>query len=286
MNIKRAYYIFKSRTHVRISHLLERVLHTLSKRGLIVEHKKNQTYLHDHGDIRTAPSITTERFSFSVSYVIRKAEFTSQYWFETKQGKRIYTVYDNHHVETRVSFRAELQSFFVHFSPRHRVWVHRNSPRVVIRDVPLICASLFEPEMVRFKYHTCDFSKCRYSLEFCIAPDNPTNLTPDEVISKSYKVLGDSLTSKVSEINKILTGVDYDGDIVSPKNMPLCDNLLCKYCGLPVFASAEDKYKYDCLKHPDLDRSEVYRVDPTKYKEVLNMNLDTLESLIRECPQD
>lgn len=286
MNIKRTYYIFKSRTHVRISHLIERVLKTLSKWGLIVEHKKDRTYLHDQGDVHTAPDIKSERFVFYVSYVIRKVEFTSQYWFETKRGKRIYTVYDNHHVENRVSYRAELQSFFCHFSLKNRMWVHRNSPRVVVKEASNICSSFGMPEMVRFKYHTCDFSNCRYALEFSLAPDDTTKLTPDEVISKSYKVLGDSLTSKVPEINKILTGVNYDGEIVSPKDMPLCDNLLCKHCGLPVFASVEDKYKFDCLNHPDLDLSEVYRVDPTKYKEVLNMNLNTLESLIRECPQD
>ena len=226
MNIKRAYYIFKSRTHVRISHLIERVLHTLSKWGLIVEHKKNRTYLHDHRDIHTAPDINSKRFSFSVSYIIRKIEFTSQYWFETKRGKRIYTVYDNHHEENRVSYRAELKSFFAHFSHKHRMWVHRESPKVVIQEIPSICTSWLEPEMVKFKEHICDFSKCRFALEFSLAPDT-LNLTPDEVIYKSYKVLGDSLMSKVSEINKTLTGVDNDGEMTSPSNCLLADNLIC-----------------------------------------------------------
>lgn len=283
MSIKRTYHIFKCRAHVKIYHIIERVLHALSKCGLIKEHKNSYSNVIDQGKPCSAPDIKSERYDFAISYLIRKIEFVSQHWFQTKRGKKIFVVYDNHHAEYRISYRADLQSFFAHFSPKHRMWVHKHSPRVVI---PVSVPVTFLEQETGFRYHTCDFSQCRFALEFSLAPDM-IDKTAEEVISKSYKVLGDSLTSKITEINKILTGVDCDGEIVSPKNMPLCENILCWHCGLPVFASAENKYKFECLIHGELDHVRVKRVDPVMYKRVLENATEVLESLIQKsCPQD
>lgn len=284
MNIKRTYYIFKCRTHVLISHLIERVLKTLSKWGLIVEHKKSYTNIFDQGNPQTAPDLKSERFVFNVSYLIRKVEFISQYWFETKRGKRIFTMYDNHHVENRISYRAELKSFYAHFSHKHRMWVHREAPRVVIQKTPGICTSWLEPEMIKYEEHTCDFSKCRFALEVSLAHDALRN-TAEEVISESYRVLGNSLTSKVPEINKTLTGAENDGNLTSPQNCPLADNLVCRKCGFPVFATPTGSYIYECIHHGEIEYRDVDRVDPKKYEGILSNCMFELERFC-ECPQD
>lgn len=283
MNIKRTYYIFKCRTHVLISHLIERVLKTLSKWGLIVEHKKSYTNIFDQGNPQTAPDLKSERFVFNVSYLIRKVEFVSQYWFETKRGKRIYTVYDNHHVENRISYRADLKSFYAHFSHKQRMWLHSHSPKVVLhKDNPLGTYSY--DANLRYYYHTCDFSKCRFALEVSLTHDALRN-TAEEVISESYRVLGNSLTSKIPEINKTLTGTENDGNLTSPQNCPLADNLVCRKCGFPVFATPTGSYIYECIHHGEIEYRDVDRVDPKRYERILTNCMFELERFC-ECPQD
>ena len=279
--LKRNLYIMKCRTHVLVSHLLERVLHALSKTGLIVEHKKDYTHVHDQGNPQTAPDLKSERFVFSVSYVIYKIEFTSEYWFETKRGKRIYTVYENHHTESRVSFRAELKSFYAHFSHKIRMWVHRETPRVVI---PTNAPITFAEQEMGFRYHTCDFSQCRFALEMRLASDQTHN-TSEEVISESYRVLGNTLTSKIIPLNKILTGAENDGNLTSPQNCPLVDNIICRECGYPVFATPTGNYIFECIHHGEISYPDCERVDPKKYEGILANCMYELERFC-ECPQD
>lgn len=282
MNLKRKYYIIRCRIHVLLDHFIEGVLHILSKVGLIVEHKKSYTNVFDQGEPHSAPDIKSERFVFSVSYLIRKVEFVSEYWFETKHGKRIYTVYENHHEENRISYRADLKSFFCHFSHRHRQWVHKESPRIYVKKEKFLSPTLNDKYGI--ECYTCDFSKCRYALEFSIAPDALRN-TAEEVISKSYKVLGDSLTSKIPEINKMLTGAENDGNLTSPKKCPLADNLVCRKCGFPVFATPTGRYIYECIHHGEIEYRDVDRVDPKKYEGILTNCMFELERFC-ECPQD
>lgn len=281
--LKRNLYIMKCRMYVQMRHMTERVLHTLSEWGLIHEHKKSYTYNHD-GDIQTAPDLKSERFVFSVSYIIRKVDFIYEHWFETKRGKRIFIVGENHHRENRLSFRAELKSFYCHFSHKHRQWVHRESPKVVIQKVPHICTAWIEPEMVKFEEHTCDFSKCRFAFEISLAHDALHN-TAEEVISESYRVLGNSLRSKVPEINKTLTGAENDGELTSPLGCPLADNLVCRQCGYPVFATPTGRHIYECIHHGEIGYVDIDKVDPRTYEGILANCMSELEHFC-ECPQD
>lgn len=281
MKLKRAFYLAKCRARVLTYNLIERVLLTLSNLGLIVKYKKTYSNVLHEGDIHSAPDIKTNRFVFNVSYIIRKIEFVSQYWFETKRGRRIYTVYDTHHVETRLSFRAGLESFFCHFSHKHRMWVYSHSPTVVITKVPHICSSFIEPEMVKFENRTCDFSQCRFAFEISLTPN--TNTCSEEVISESCRVLENRLTSKIPEINKILTGAENDGNLTSPSNCPLCDNLVCRECGYPVFATNSGKHTYECIHHGEIDHYKVERVNPIRYETILSNCLFELERFC-ECP--
>ena len=264
--------------------LAERVLHTLAQWGVVVEHKKDYTNIIDDGQPQTAPDLKSERFVFSVSYIIRKVEFISEYWFETKRGKRVFTVYENHHVDLRVTYRADLKSFLAHFSHKFSKWVHASCPTVVI---PKVSTPPFEP--VDFQYHSCDFSKCRYAFNFNVNPDTIHNLVKapaEEVIAESYRVLGNSLTSKIPEINEILTGVPNDGELTSPRNCPLVDNLVCRICGHPVFAVPDSAYIYECIHHGEIDfLGGTDRVDPKTYKDIYKNCLTELERFC-ECPQD
>lgn len=262
-----------------MNNTIERVLHTLSKWGLVVEHKKNYTRVIHQGDIKTAPDIASKRFIFAVSYAIHQVVSVSEYWFETKRGKKIFVMWENSHTENRISYRAELKSFFCHFSHRHKQWVHHQAPKVILyqKNSPM-------NENMDFRYHTCDFSKCRYAFEMSIALDlNPT--TAEEVISESYRVLGNSLRSRVTEINEILTGVKNDGNLTSPLGCPLADNLVCRECGYPVFAVPTSAYIYDCIHHGEIDYPRVDKVDPKTYEEILANCMTAIEHYC-ECPQD
>ena len=292
--LKRSFYILKCRAYILFRHLAEKILLKLSEWDLIYCHRVGCSSNTDDGVVHTAPDITSDRFIFSVSYIFRKLESKYEYWFETKKGKRIFTVEDSHHLEHRISYRANLKAFFAHFSPRQRMWVDYVSPVVQLFEESYSYAfpDLRDETHIRGELkvntHRCDFSQCRYAFDFCYAPESLTTCrTSDEVFSESYRALEVQLTSKVTEINKILTGVNYDGEMMSPKNMPMSENILCRHCGLPVFASAENKYNFECLSHGELDFGQVRRVDPVEYKKVLEYTFDTLEALIhKSCPQD
>lgn len=288
MKLKRKLYILKCRGYILLRHLTEKILLKLSQWDLIYCHRVGYSDTNDDGAIHTAPDITSNRFIFSVSYVLRKIESKYEYWFETHRGKRIFTVEESHHVEHRISYRAELKAFYAHFSPKQRMWIHRNAPVVqVLEEVFAYPDMTADPlEGVEVKTHRCDFNQCRFAFDFCYAPTLHIGVSY-EVLTESQKALEVQLTSKVSEINKILTGANYDGEMMSPKNMPLSENILCRHCGLPVFASAENKYQFECLAHGELEYEWVKRVDPVEYKKVLGYTLDTLEALIQKsCPQD
>lgn len=289
MKLKRNLYILKCRAYILTRHLIEKILLKLSEWNLIYCHRVGVSNNTDDGKIHHSPDIISDRFIFSVSYVIRKFEIKREYWYETKKGKRIYTIEDTHHIEGRLSYRAELKSFFAHFSPRHRMWVDYTQPTVQLLEEDMKAFDFLETRATRpikVETHRCDFSQCRYAFEFTFDLCQGKEVSP-EVISESYRALGIQLTSKVTEINKILTGADYDGEMMSPKNMPLSENILCKHCGLPVFASARNRYQFECLAHSELDYEEVRRVDPIEYHRVLDNTLDILEHLTQKsCPQD
>ena len=288
MKLKRTFYLIKCRTHVLLRNLAEKVLKLLAKYDLVIEHKRDFSRVTDLSSPHSLPDLCGNRFVFDVSYVQREIEVFSEYWFTTKKGKMLFVVWDNHHKEGRISYRAELKCFLCHFSPRYHMWVHRYSPVICLEHPKQFSPVSGLPDIeVEFKTHRCDFSQCRYAFEFSYAPDLNANKVPCEVISESCKVLERELTSKVTEINKILTGASYDGELMSPKNRPLSQNLVCNHCGLPVFASAEDKYRFECLHHGELDHGRVRRLDPVQYESVLKNTMDILEALIQQsCPQD
>lgn len=285
MNLKRNLYILKCRVYVLTRHLIEKVLLQLSNWGWIYCHRVYLTRPRDESGIESAPDFSSDRFIFSVSYIRRVIEFKHEYWFETLKGKRIFTVDESYHLEGRLIYRAELKAFFAHFPPRQRMWIHREAPVVYIQSKP---GSFYDEssDTVELKTHRCDFSQCRYAFEFSYAPEQYSQVKLSEVISESHRAFGNQLTNKIPEINKILTGADYDGEMMSPNNMPLSNNLLCKKCGLPVFASSKDKYQFECLRHGELNHSEVIRVDPVEYQQVLGYTSEILEDLIeKSCPR-
>ena len=291
--LQRQFYIAKCRLHVLLRNSAEEILKFLAKHGFIVEHKRNYVNFLDNSEPFPAPDIKSDRYLFSVSYIARKVDTVREYWFETKKGKRIFTVWDERFRETHISFRADLQSFFAHFSPKQRLWVHRHSPRVIVQSENTYHPVPSNPnhvEQIFYKEHYCDFSDCRYAFEFRHALPLDSDKS-SEVIEQSYKAFSNGMMSKVTEINKTLTGVDYDGEMMSPDKTPLSENLICRKCGLPVFASAKRKYEFWCLKHGELEYPDVQRVDPIMYKDVLDNTMEILEDLIQnfattECPQD
>ena len=293
MNLKRTYYILKCRVHILFRHFVEKSLLKLSEWGFIKCHRKSYSNTTDDGVIHSLPNLSTKRFIFSVSYVLLQIERKYEYWFETKKGNRIFTVDESHHVEHRVSYRADLKAFFAHFSPKHRMWVYKNAPIVNFFEDTKVYSDFSDPNVrqVETKTHHCDFSKCRFAFDFAYAPELNHIGMSSEVISQSYRALEVQLTSKVSEINKVLTGANYDGEMMSPDKTPLCENLLCNKCGLPVFASAKNKYSFLCLKHGELDYNSLDKVDQILYRNVLDNTMGILEDLISnfdttECPKD
>lgn len=291
-NIKRKFYLTKARLHVIFRNLAEKLFKLLAKLDLVVEHKKDYVNFLDNSEPISAPDIKSDRYIFSVSYINRKVECVHEYWFETKKGRHLLDMWDEKMVESHISYRAELKAFFAHFSPRQRMWVYSHYPRVVLQlDDPVPYA--YDPshlEKIHYVEHYCNFKDCRYAFEFRYAQPHNSE-TPAEVISESYRAFSNGMPSKVTEINKILTGVDYDGELMSPDKTPLSENLLCRKCGLPVFASAKRKYEFWCIKHGELEYKDVARVDPIQYRDVLDNTMDILEDLTRnfattECPQD
>jgi len=284
--LKRILHLWKNRVKVLFRNLAIKVLTKLSEWGLVYHHKNAWTDCNDDGKVHSSPDISSDRYTFSVSYILRQFETKREEWFTTNQGKLLLMVEDYHHTDFRIEYRADLKAFLAHFSPRQKMWVYRHSP-VVSLHYDFQELSLDFDKMVTFKTHHCDFTKCRYAYTFSYAPDLDTGKVPLEVLAESQIALKRGLTSKVSEINKILTGADYDGELMSPKKMPLSENILCRKCGFPVFASAENKYHFECLHHGELDYEWVKRVDPVEYQSVLRNTFDILESLIQKsCPQD
>ena len=284
MKLKRTFYILKCRTHVLMRNFVEKYFLFLAKYDLVKVHKVHDTRIHDLSSPQSLEDIKNDRFEFGVSYVNRLIEFVDEYWFASKRtGKKLFVVWENSNTEGRLSYRLSLKSFFAHFSPRFRVWVYQNSPVVCLPTNMFEGLKNFTEdspvEPIKMESHRCDFSQCAYAFEFSY--DVASGLTP-EVISQSYKAILNGMTSKVPEINKILTGADCDGELLSHRNMPLSDNLLCRHCGLPVFASARSKYQFECILHGELVREWVKRVDPMTYAEVMDYNLEHLEYLVQK----
>ena len=260
----------------------------LAKWGLIVEHKRDCTIdLDTTVTPKCAPDIKSERYVFNVSYLIRKVEHIHEYWFETKKGKRLYTRYDDHILESKIEYRAELDAFFAHFSPKLRMWVYRNNPVVhSFYNTPVLD---FPPkdspiDLVLINTYRCDFSQCRYAFIFIINPVEST-VPVEEVIEKSYRVLRNGLNERVVEINQILTGAENDGAMTSREGTPLSDNILCRHCGYPVFASKHSRYKFICINHGEIHYEDCMKVDPWKYEKALSNCMEELEYYC-ECPQD
>lgn len=259
----------------------------LAKWGLFIEHKRHCTIDLDTGIPISAPDIRGERYVFMVSYLIKKVEHIHEHWFETKKGKRIHTRYNDHIVESKIEYRAELESFFAHFSVRNRMWVHRKYPTAIFpkMDKPdLSPVSGLITKMAEHETHHCDFSKCRYSFIFTLSHVELTHPI-EEVIEKSYRVLQSGLRERVVEINQILTGAENDGAMTSREGTPLSDNILCRHCGYPVFASKHSRYKFVCIHHGEINYEDIYRVDPKRYEDVLSRCMKELEHYC-ECPQD
>lgn len=279
---------FKRRLQVVLRNLNIKILDFLYHHNLGVSYYES-VYVknEDLTSPQRQPDMETDRFKFVVTYIHRWTIGVDERWYySTRSGKRLLILSDYHQEAHRLDYRAELKSFYAHFSPRERMWVHSNDPAVCFVheftgfDKP---TGDFIDRPVEFKTHRCDFSQCRFA--FSISFDKTHGLTP-EVLSQSYKDLKRDLTSKVPEINKILTGADYDGEMMSPKKKPLCDNLVCRQCGLPVFAT-DDRYHFDCLVHGEIAYARVNRVDPVTYQVILRNTTEILEDLIRKkCPQD
>ena len=95
--------------------LAEKLFKFLAKCHLVLEHKKSYSKVIDLTTPKSIPDIRSDRFVFEVSYVQRVIEFFSEYWFTDRKGKKLFVVWDNHHLECRVSYRADLKSFLCHF---------------------------------------------------------------------------------------------------------------------------------------------------------------------------
>lgn len=257
MKLKRTYYILRGRIHVFTQTLLEKVFLALSKIGAVVMYRDTYQTSKDLQGPNSAPDIETDRFVFEVSYIVQKVETFGGYWFQTKKGKRLFTMYENNHQEFRIIYIAQLKSFFAHFSYRHKEWVKQGHPGL---------------------------SSCRYKFSFSITPDS-AEISRREVLPESYRVLKSGLTSKIPEINKTLTGADNDGEMTSPKNRLLVDNIICRHCGYPVFASAENKYGFECMNHGEISISQADKVDPKTYERIFNNCLFDLE-IFCGCPKD
>ena len=288
MNLKRTLHLLKCRLQVLARKVAEEFFKFLAKLDLVVEHKKSYCNIVDSGLPQRAPDITSDRFKFSVSYLIRNIETVNEYWFESKKGKKLFVVYADRILEHKICYRAELRSFFAHFSHRQRLWVHKHSPVVYLHEFtafdPISDFSIDAKKFVEAKTHRCDFSQCRYAFEFKLSLVT-LNLPIEEVIAESYKVLRNGLNEKVVEINKLLTGVDNDGAMTSKNGMPLSDNIVCRACGYPVFASAKDNYGFECIHHGEIEYIDCDKVDPKKYEVILENCMFELEQFC-ECPQD
>ena len=273
MKLKRNYYILKCRFHVWRNILFENLFIKLSKLGLLVEHKRSYQQVRDQIAPVPAPDFENERSVFEVSYTTYTIDFASEYWFESKKGKKLLTLYDEHHTERIVEYRANLKSFLAHFSHKQKIWVHAKSPKVALKS----------DGGIRFYEHFCDFSQCRFAFKFKAPLDSKTTLR--EVIAESYRVFGDTILSNTTNINRLLTGVDFDGVMMSPSKRPLVDNIICKECGFPVFSSSRYKYQFECIHHGEIKFEDCLKVDPVKYEEIFNNCVFELERFC-ECPQD
>ena len=257
------------------------VLDFLCKHNFGVSYHESQ-YVQtvDCSDPTRQEDIKTDRFVFEVSYIHRKTVGVDERWYySTRSGRRLFILSDHHEETHRLEYRAELKSFFAHFSPRMRQWVHKSSPVVQGFYTPEFSPCTSEPtKPVLINTYRCDFSQCRYAFSFSF--DRVSGLT-SEVLQQSYKALKRSLTNQVITINKILTGADNDGEMMSSSNMPMCENLLCRHCGLPVFASPRNKYHFECLRCGELIHAQVDRVDPVRYERVRENTLEELEYLTK-----
>lgn len=279
--MNRKYLLLRNRLQAWSKSLPVSFLKFLSEKRLIVLHECHRTDVRTLTYPRNLEDLKTGRFVLSMSYVQEKVTTTDEFWFETKKGKRIYTVQDDSLAHTVFRYRAQLESFYAHFDHKTHMWVHRKSPVVLIKDNPVFSKDY--TQNIDCKTYHLDFSKCQYKMEFTLDYE-PKIYPSEEVLERSYEVLINELMGKVSEINELLTGVKYDGALMSPDGLPLSDNLVCRHCGCPVFASKEGHYKFLCPNHGVLEFDGCVKVDLVRYKSLLENCECTLERFC--CPQD
>lgn len=229
----------------------------LAKHGIVKKHVNN-----DCGVIySTLPTrledLKGDRYVYNMSYIYKKVKEVHECWYETNDGKRLFTLSDEEKIHQHLEFRADLHHFLVRFSPfdGDHVWV----------DVT--------------KYAPLTFYNCRRKFTFplnvpLIDPKNP----PFEVISKSYKEFKDLTDKNIPDINLTLSGVKNDGWLVDKDNHPLCENILCKGCHCPVFSTdSRSPYIYNCINHGIIDHTLVNRVSHNVFEESLRYNFNHLK---------
>lgn len=237
-NVKRKFILLKGRVTVLLHKALEKFFDFLWFRlHLVNKHCRFGVFERTSPmEIHKVPDIKDSRFVFSVSYTQRVFDDFNELWYETKRGKRLYTISDYRVTFGKYDYRAELEAFYAHFSPKDKRWVYKRAPKVVlIEELP--------DGRITFDHKELDFSQCRFAFSYKVL--EPTRKDFQE---ESYEALKQGLRDKVVEINEILTGAKYDGAILSPAGYPLADNLVCAECGCPVFCTSVP-YAYKCINH-------------------------------------
>lgn len=258
-------------------------LQLLADLGIVIEHKSDN--VHRKGPYKPHPTgdIKSSRYVFKSSRVEYEERYVHQHWFETLKGKRLLTLADEEHIFTMYDYRLSLESFLAHFSPTRQMWLHRcGLERIKVHllkpEYPVSISSgpIVRPETIPTETVEADFSKCRFAFQRVYKDDEPI---PPEEYQLSEIAL--SLDKSIPEINKILTGVEDDGELTLTRDgvkMLLAEDFICVHCGLPVFIATTGSYQFSCARCGDT-RYGVRRVNHPFYSVRKKETYDTLIEL-------
>ena len=261
--------------------------------GLVREHEHSGVTTSIQEGPTVLPDIKAGRGEYKVSFTYSLLTDTYEHWFNTRKGKRIFTVDDSEECTKGVhDFRLELVRFEVRFNPFTTITVERPN-MTFLKDIVLperksMRVKPFDPseslKPIGMNHYTVDFSEARYSIQV----SHPISaIEKEESLKNALKIIERQLKGKDKEVNELLTGIKNDGEFVTLEGDVLAKNIVCAYCGLPAFVSKDSQeHTYTCIREHTINNlpgDNVYRVDPVDYAIILGNTKEELYDLLFNC---
>lgn len=232
--------------------------------------------------------LKTDRGEFNFSFYAQCTVCNQYWWYESLfKKKKLHTVSEEKRYNVSVKARSECLAFLVKIDPFNEAYVTAKNP--IINFCRHEEQDIFKPP-IHMCSHTiekkvCNFLNARFALESMLYVEKEEEIDSAiyELVKATRRHIYEYIKGNPEMVNERITGVKYDGDFCTKDGFRLLENVLCPRCGKPVFKSGTKDYTGQCLFcDEDFYSVELVKVDPVRYRKVLEFNKIPLQEILSE----